>query len=199
MNAQARGYTLLEVLVVLVITGLVSTVLMQALSQVYGLQQRFGVQLLRSETGAMQADWYRQVVQSLQPELPDSPDRLRGQERELRGLATDPFAVDQGSPRPVELALRFDDRSGLTRLQMRMDGREVALAAWPDITHSAFIYVDAKGGAHAQWPPPLGAWPALPASVQLRLKSARHETLVVAVPRTTLKPRAQGDVFGPSP
>ena len=195
MKPHRRGYTLMEVLVVLVITGLVSTVLMQALLQVLGLQQRFGFQLLRSETGAMQADWYRQVVQSQQPELPDSPNRLRGQERELRGQASDPFASAQGSVRPLELALRRDERSARTQLQMRSEGREVTLAEWPDLTHAAFVYVDAKGDAHPQWPPPMGTWPSLPAAVQLRLRSAGHEELLVAVPRSSLRPRMAANIF----
>ena len=195
MKPHRRGYTLMEVLVVLVITGLVSTVLMQALLQVLGLQQRFGLQLVRSETGTMQADWYRQVIQSLQPELPDSPDRLRGQERELRGVASDPFATAQGGVRPLELALRRDERSGRTRLQMRSEGREVTLPEWTDLTHAAFIYVDAKGDAHPQWPPPTGMWPSLPAVVQLRLRAAGHEELLVAVPRSSLRPRVAASIF----
>ena len=146
----ALGYTLMEVLVVLTITALVAGVLLQSLSQVYRMQERFGVQIERSQVGVVETDWYRQIVQQLQPDYPDGTGRLRGDARAFEALGLDPFAREQGLPRLMKLSLRTD--AGRTELRLRAGDNEVVLAQWPDLTHSEFVYLDAKADRHDQWP-----------------------------------------------
>lgn len=196
---RARGFTLMETLVVLVIVSLVSAVLLQALAQVYRLQERFGVQLVRSEVGTLQADWIRQLVQGLQPDLPGGPDRFRGDERGFTALATDPFSRQPGVPRPVALSIDTAPGTGAARVRLRMADREISLADWPAPARVSMVYADAKGEPHDRWPPPMGSWPALPQSVQLVVKQGVDEQRVVAVPRTTVQPLPQIDIFGATP
>ena len=79
-RARISGFTLVEILVVLVIVGLISSILLQALDQVYKLQGRFGVQLAQSQQGTMYTDWFRQVVQGLQTDYPDAKGIFKGEE-----------------------------------------------------------------------------------------------------------------------
>lgn len=183
------GFTLMEVLVVLTITGMVAAVLLQALSQVYGMQQRFGDQIERSQGGALQIEWYRQVVQQLQPDFPDGAGRLRGNGSRFSSLGLNPFTQEPGAPKAMELSLR--SVSGGTELRLRADGNELVLASWPEVTEAAIVYIDATGQRHDQWPPAMGSWPALPASVQLRLRQGQSEQWIVASPRATYQPYRQ--------
>lgn len=191
------GFTLMEILVVFVLAGIVSGVLMQALAYVYRLQQRFGAQLLRSEAGAMQVDWYRQLVQTLQPDYGDGADVFSGDARGFRGLALDPFRREQGAPRPVQVALAVQERTGLASVRMTMAGPEVELARWPGVGAAAFRYLDAQGVAHDRWPPGPAPAAPLPAAVELRLAAAAEPPVViVAVPRATLQPLRQLGLAG---
>jgi prepilin-type N-terminal cleavage/methylation domain-containing protein len=191
------GYTLMEVLVVLTITGLVSGVLLQALSQVYRMQERFGVQIERSQVGVVEIDWYRQVVQQLQADYVGGPGRLRGDAREFEALGLNPFAREQDLPRGMKLSLRTE--AGRTELWLRSGDKDVALAQWPELTHSEFVYLDANAERHAQWPPPLGNWPALPSAIWLRLQQGDQQTWIVASPRSTFQPVKPIGVLGALP
>ncbi len=194
---QFRGYTLIEVLVVLTITAMVSGLLMQALAQVYGLQERIGVQLQRSQGDAMQADWYRQLVQQLQPDFPGSPGRMRGDARGFEALGLDPFSREQGVP--VRLRLTLESRDSVTRLRMRAGERDVVLSEWEGLSDATLVYLDAKGERQERWPPAMGVWPALPAAVLLRLKQAEQEHWLSAVPRSSYQPFKRGNFIGIQP
>ena len=87
MNRIERGFTLVEVLVVLVITALIASLLLQALSQVYRLQARFGAQIDQSRGGEMRADWFRQLLQGLQPDYADGRGRFSGVSNRVEGLS----------------------------------------------------------------------------------------------------------------
>ena len=185
---RSRGFTLMELLVVLVITSFVTMMLLQALSQAYGLQRRFAIQLVRGETGAMQLDWFRQVVQGVQPDLADAPGRFRGNAGGFSALATDPLGAAEGASRLVQLAVVPDAGAGTVQLAMRLGQRELVLASWPGLREATFVYLDAEGRAHDQWPPPFGTWPALPGVVALRLQGDGRDEQIVAVPRISPKP-----------
>ncbi|HUX23131.1 MAG TPA: type II secretion system protein, partial [Burkholderiales bacterium] len=50
-RSNQSGFTLIEVLVVLIIVGIISGVLFQALEQAYRLQDRYGTELFRVQQG----------------------------------------------------------------------------------------------------------------------------------------------------
>ncbi|MBV8502052.1 MAG: type II secretion system protein [Paucibacter sp.] len=197
-----RGFTLMEMLVVITIAGLVTTVLFQSLSQVYGLQDRLGLQLQHSQGGAMQLDWYRQIVQQLQPDVPDSAGRLRGQSREMSALGLDPLSSQPGQPQLMKL--RLDVGRKRVRLLWRAgEGREVPLGEWEGLSDAEFVYLDEQGVRHSRWPEPLDTTlnfaaagttrprvqPALPAVVMLHLRDlAGADEWISAVPRSRFEP-----------
>ena len=57
-----RGFTLMEMLVVMLITAMITGLLMQGLQQVFQLQRRFGAELYNTQQGAMLKQWFRRTI-----------------------------------------------------------------------------------------------------------------------------------------
>ena len=104
-GAALRGFTLMEMLVVLVITSLAAGLLMQASTQVLGLQARLNAQLDGLRGPALGADWLRQVVQGLQPDYDDGANRFRGSARGFAGLTTNALSGSYGGLEPFAVVL----------------------------------------------------------------------------------------------
>lgn len=207
---KARGFTLVEVLVVLVITSLVSTLLFQVLAQVSRLQSRFGEQLAQSRNGAMRADWHRQVLQGLLAVESESPQRFVGQPRRLAGLTLTALRSQSGAPEFVALEIR-PHPSGLggeLHYSSGEDGVGMVLMSWSGPGPADFAYVDAAGNEYNQWPPPSGRLPMpppaelgrpftapealqvppqLPTTILLRWPTPQGQSVLVASPRGGLE------------
>lgn len=182
MKATTRGFTLVEVLVVLVITALVSTMLFQALAQIYRLQGRFGEQLSQSRLGAMRADWYRQVLQGLQTDYPDGKQRFTGGSQRLEGLSATALLEGGGAPQWLTLEVA-PAAGGGSELRYTAGTRQVQLLQWSGTGRSGFAYLDDTGTEHADWPPQAaGKWPQVPAAVLFRWPTREGGDVLVAVP-----------------
>lgn len=191
MSTRTRlsGFTLIEILVVLVIVGFISSILLQALDQVYKLQGRFGLQLAQSQQGTMYTDWFRQVVQGLQTDYADGKNKFKGSETQFEGLTTSPLSADYGAPSSITLDLQYDSGNNLTRLKYVARDRKMDLFSWRGKKAGRFIYVDQKGERHDSWPPPLGLWPQLPTVILLQAQNDTEPQLLAAVPRGSLEPK----------
>lgn len=190
----AAGFTLVEVLVVLVITALVSTLLFQALAQVYRLQERFGVQLSQSRSGVMRADWYRQIIQGLQTDYEDAPRRFSGQSNQLTGLTSTPLATSRGGSQWVTLELAEG------QLRYRAGDQRATLMTWAGSGAAEFAYVDEAGLEHTQWPPSLGKPVSqLPAAVLLKVPQLTGRLVLAATPVGMREARVRPFVLGGSP
>lgn len=182
MKTVDRGFTLIEVLVVLVITALVSTLLFQALAQVYRLHERFGEQLAQSRAGAMRVDWYRQVLQGLQTDYADGKQRFVGDARHLAGLSATPLTESGGAPQWLTLEVAADTSVG-GELRYSYGSRSTALLQWSSPGRAEFAYLDDAGAEHAVWPPQAsGVWPQLPAAVLFRWPKREGADVLVATP-----------------
>lgn len=210
-----RGFTLVEMLVVLIITSLAAALLMQASTHVLGLQQRLNAQLERLRGPALSADWLRQVVQGLQPDYHDGVARFSGTARGFSGLTTNPLSGAYGGLEPFAVVLQHDAATDTTTLRYapgagpgavaaRMadalpeGGPTVALLRWPG-NAQRLRYWDERGGPHEDWPPPLGQWRPLPSAITLEgdADGAGAPWLVVATHQGPLWPQLRPrDVIG---
>lgn len=195
MNASRRGFTLVEVLVVMAITALVTTVLLQALSQVYLLQTRFGEQLAQSQSGAMRVDWWRQVVQGLEPDFADGKGRFSGRSDRMEGLSTQGLGTEPEGPKAFALELSNGELRYLAGEQV------TSLLRWPAGDRAEFAYFDGTGQAHPQWPPASTRGDALqlPAAVMLRHSSTVGDEVLLATPRGARETRVRTFRLGATP
>lgn len=193
------GFTLIEVLVVLVIVGVTSGVLFQALEQAYRLQERFGSELFKVQQGQMAADWYRQTVQGLQPDYPDGQNLFRGEGQTFSGLTSNPLGDEYGAPTPISWMIRANQQNNTTELIYLEGSRETPILTWRG-NRARFIYMDEQQALHDSWPPPLGLATQLPKQIQLVADDAGEPIVIIASPMGPASPllRTQ-DFFGTRP
>lgn len=153
----ARGFTLLEMLVVLVLVALVVGMVFEGLGRVADLRFRLARHLDGALDGAIVGSWFRTSVAAMLPAQEGAPDAFKGGPTELSGLTLQP--LDQPTGAAVSFAWRLapEQSSGLTRLSYRgADGSWREIAAWPG-SGARFLYAGPDGEWRDEWPPPLGA------------------------------------------
>lgn len=150
-QASIKGFTLLEMLVVLVLIGLISTLLIQGLSHILNMRLRFLSQLERETTERLQFEWFHQISDSLVPDHADGENLFSGNKTGFQGLTLSPLKGNPGIPTPVIVALRTIE--GKILLQYKEgDGEVWELARWLG-RGGEFSYLDKSGEWHSQWPP----------------------------------------------
>lgn len=192
-----NGFTLVEILVVLILTSLITGILFQAMERMYRLQDRFGIELAYAQQDVMIKDWFRQTIEGLLPDYADGQNKFRGTARQLSGLTINPLNIHQyGAPSEFEWKLVFDPNEGSMHLVYTENGQAASMLSWAG-NIGRFIYLDSKGEAHETWPPPLGIWPQLPKQVQVQAIKNSGSIVVLATPMGPASPlpRIQ-DLFG---
>lgn len=99
---RQNGFTLLEVLVVLVITSMLSLLLIDGIGQVLSIEQRMSARLRESRVSQLQEYWLRQVIAGVHAHS-DYPFEM-SQER-IAGMTLAPLSADPGIPTAFELAI----------------------------------------------------------------------------------------------
>ncbi len=160
---SARGFSLLEVLVTLVILSMIATVMMQSLSQVLDLRER----MLRNERDAriagLEERWFRESIGAAVADLPDGAGAFRGDARSMRFLGLDPLdgaglAVVEWRIEAVPTGTQLEQRQG--RKAWRLQGVHDA--------KTGFRYLDAAGRWQSRWPPAAESDEVPAASASLR-------------------------------
>lgn len=148
-----RGFTLLEVLVVLTITGMLAAVLMQAFGFILTIRTGVLNKIVGLERTVVTRNLYLAPLQSLVPDYPEKPDVFVGTERRIHGLTTSPLQNRPGAPVGFDLYFEYGVNQGRTTLMYRERGRDpVALGGWEGDT-GRFTYRDRIGGWLDVWPP----------------------------------------------
>lgn len=195
------GFTLIEVLVVLIIVGMISGILFQALERAYRLQDRFGVELFKVQQGQMAADWYRQTVQGLSPDYADGRNIFHGEDKEFSGLTSNPLSDEYGAPTPITWKIRNNQQTGTTSLIYIEEKRETPVLTWRG-NQARFIYLDEQQTPNDSWPPLLGLSTQLPKQIQLVAEDAGEPVSIVAATMGPTMPLLRGvaqDLFGITP
>lgn len=182
-----RGFTLLEMLVVLVLAGLVTGILMQGLQQVFRLQMQVGKELFQTQQGEMYEEWFRQSINGTVPDYEDGKNKFKGSARELSGLTLSPLNSAGESLLPFSWRLKFDPQSGNTLLQYGTADDAPVVLSWLG-NSGKFVYFDADNAPHDAWPPFLGKWPQLPRAVYLESQYGDAPRVIVAVPKGPANP-----------
>lgn len=182
------GFTLVEILVVMIIMGMVSSILFQALERAYRLQDRFGAELFAAQQGQMTTDWYRQTVQGLRPDYPNGKNIFKGSNNEFSGLTDNSLGKSLGVPTPISWKIRKDLRTGLTELVYIEGQKETVILDWLG-SDAHFVYLDAQRSPHDQWPPlQMGPSPQLPQQVQIVSQDKSQRIDIIATPMITARP-----------
>ncbi|MBY0510771.1 MAG: prepilin-type N-terminal cleavage/methylation domain-containing protein [Rhodospirillaceae bacterium] len=151
-SASARGFTLFEVLVVLVITGMISAVLMQGFSIVLRTRLSVADKIGDLQSVVVNQSIVTEPIRGIVPDESKDPTPFSGQARGLSGRTVRPLLSPPGVP--TFFTLTLENAPGGTKLVYEEKGMPKAdLAHWPG-NGPTFKYRDFKGSWLSAWPPP---------------------------------------------
>jgi len=199
---RADGFTLLEMLVVLLIAGMALALTTQALGQYQRAQTRAVANERAGREYRLSEAWFRDSVRGLYPAAPKDAQATRpttklgmgggapvfeGTAEGFRGVTLAPVLAGQGVP-VLQVWRSVRDRNGVTRLELEEEGKTLQLSL-PRARDLRLHYVDPEGKLHEQWPPKLGVWKQLPEAVLLELIPEAGGTGGALIASAVLGPR----------
>ncbi len=150
-SGGARGFTLFEVLVVLVITGMISAVLMQGFSIVLGTRLSVADKIGDLQSLVISQNVVTEPIRGIVPDDSKEPKVFNGQARMLSGRTVRPLLSPPGIP--TSFTLTLENETGGTKLVYEERGMPKAdIAHWQG-NAPTFKYRDFKGGWLSSWPP----------------------------------------------
>jgi|HubBroStandDraft_1064217.scaffolds.fasta_scaffold00076_20 prepilin-type N-terminal cleavage/methylation domain-containing protein len=185
-TARRGGFTLLEVMVVLIIVGLVAATLFEALSRLNDVRGRLGPFLGTSEREALENSWFRTAVNDIIPDKALAKNVFSGKANSFSGLTMAPLSGDPGGPSPFKWELVYDGMRDRTVLRFTgYDQKPQDVRDWRG-SKADFAYLGADLTWHDSWPPGLQKVKQLPLAI--RLWAADEGVAIVAAIRGEKEP-----------
>ena len=151
-DAERRGFTLFEVLVVLVITGMVGAILMQGFSIVLSTRLSVAEAIGNMQGVVLKQSIITEPLRGIVPDESNMPVPFKGQSRMLSGRTVRGLMSPPGVP--TFFVLSLENASGGTKLVYEETGMpKTDIAYWSGRAPS-FKYRDFNGGWLDVWPPP---------------------------------------------
>lgn len=164
------GFTLVEVLVALAITGMLVAILMASVFYIFKVQEALRAETQDREVALRGNAWFRDVVAGCLPV--EEGDVFTGTRSEL-SCETTRMLVPTSLPQvgPVKLSLESTGSQVSLKYQRLTSGGGEALpvAGWA-ASSGEFAYVDAKGEVHDAWPTTEAPDELMPQSVRLTVR-----------------------------
>lgn len=194
----SRGFSLLEVIVVLVITSLITTILMQGLSVVLGTKLRFSTVLSGIEERSLQQSVISSPLQGLVPDYDDGSNKFAGENKRLKGLTLSPLHGLVGAPTIFALAIDYNTAESVSELTYFENGYgPIALAKWPTLI-GEFSYRGRDGEWRKTWPPPGDQYLQVPRTIRIETGLEQADLFVQVMGPQRRPYRIQDSLLGPS-
>ncbi|MBV8122317.1 MAG: endonuclease domain-containing protein [Alphaproteobacteria bacterium] len=184
----AAGFTIIEILVVLIIVALISGILLFAFERVLDIRVRLAAFLEGSDVPTLVAGWFRNSVEGLLPDIEGGGDRFTDSPRSFSGLSVAPIDGMAGVPTRITWRLDFEAGAGRTYLRYRdADGDPLTVASWPgDLGSLSYCGADLSCGD--RWPPPMERASELPALIRLNAVKGTDFWPILAAPQADRAP-----------
>ncbi len=147
---QQKGFTLMELLVVLILISLLMTTLMQGLGYFLKLKERGSSLVLMQQKNQMQEYWFKTLIQGLTPYQSFTKKKFKGSKTQLTGQT---LTTLTSTPASIEdITLKLEQASGTVKLIYTAEKYTWVLGEW--ISNQVyFSYQDEQGDMHELWPP----------------------------------------------
>ncbi len=181
------GFTLIEVLVVLVIAALISGVLLGGFERVLDIRLRLAAFLDGVEAPTLVADWFRASVAGLVPDVHSGHERFAGSAHHMSGLSLAPLNATAAVPTAITWDVTFDPTAGRTYLRYHNGGgSEMTIASWPG-DYGELRYCGSDFACHPSWPLDDRS-SQLPAVIRLDIMKGDDPWPILAAPRADRAP-----------
>ena len=160
MRRRAPGFTLLETIVALLISSLAVAMVFQSLRVFAVARDRVAATGATLDRNRLALAWMRQSVEGL---LATNAVPFKGDRQDWAGATTGAMLARPGVPEVVKWRLSGNGAAAAAYRQGH--GAETVLPL--PAGRLGFLYLDADGRTHRQWPPALGTYPQLPAAIAL--------------------------------
>ncbi|GJC04272.1 prepilin-type N-terminal cleavage/methylation domain-containing protein [Aeromonas hydrophila] len=149
--SHQRGMTLLELLVVMVLLAVISTLLMQGLAVALSTYEKVQRRQYEGVPRMLASSWFVQSVAAMEARL-DADSQFKGNASSMSGMSHSALVSRNGQIQPV--AWRINQMpDGRVALQYEQPGIVWILAQWPAGTKAQFLYRDHDGTPQTLWPP----------------------------------------------
>lgn len=192
-RSRQRGFTLLETLVMLIISSLAVMMLFQALAGFNHSRERVAALEGVRNNDAVMLGWIREsfrgVVAIDAPGTTPKPDDpaagLRGTDQGFTALTVAPLLGPSGVP--VKIQWSIENGADGKQLIYREAGQAPLTLPLRGTSELQFAYLDHNGKTTTSWPPKLGVQAPLPVAIELQFGSG-VQTRVVAQSIATPRP-----------
>ncbi|MDM8558492.1 prepilin-type N-terminal cleavage/methylation domain-containing protein [Candidatus Parabeggiatoa sp. HSG14] len=154
---RLRGFTLLEVLVVLILVSVISTLLLEGVFHILQLRSRFVTHIYDLQQGAIIEYWFRSSTAAIVTDYREGEHIFKGDEHQFSGLTLAALDVATGVPTNFTWQLQYD--GGVTRLRYQNSKDEYWVVAHWLGDEGYFRYMAKDGEWHDKWPPQFGKEP----------------------------------------
>lgn len=148
-----KGFTLLEVIVVLMISSLVAVILMQGLSLTLNARLRVADVVEDLDKKGVQVSVLTTPLRGVLPDYQDGQDVFFGDQKRIRGLTLSPLQGTFGAPTGFGMIMEYDigdDATVLTYFERGYD--PVEIARWKGDV-GGFSFRGRTGDWAPAWPP----------------------------------------------
>lgn len=150
-KASTCGFTLLEVIVVLVVSSLISAILMQGLSLVLETQARVSQNIVDNQAKALEYNIIKTPLEALIPDYLDGENIFSGEEKKISGLTLQPLRGVNISPTAFTLSLEYQTQNNSTILiYEETNFGPIELATWKG-KEGKFLYLTDTGNWQNSW------------------------------------------------
>jgi prepilin-type N-terminal cleavage/methylation domain-containing protein len=181
---SVTGFTVLEMLVVLVVVGLIAASLFEGVGRLKDMSGRLGPFLAKSERDQLTNLWFRQSINGAWPDRKDGAHLFVGSGTEFSGLTLAPLNEYPGRPTEFKWQLVYDSLRDQTALVYTGFGPQaLEVRQWRG-SRINFSYLAPDLTWHDAWPPGIEQAAQLPVAVRLFAEDD-HVVVVAAVKRAT--------------
>lgn len=174
-----RGFTLVEVLVALVITGMLVSILMGSLYYLFRVEDALRDEIDVRENELRSKAWLSEILGGCLPAAGGSGSEFLGTADEIRCDTSAPLRPQKVlSPRRVTLNLKKGDEGGtiLTYSEEGSRAEAVIIARFPE-GESRFRYAGTKKSELDLWPPARNDPETLPRRVFIQIRTPGYDRL----------------------
>lgn len=144
---KEKGFTLLEILIVLVLMTLVTGLFIDPIARIYDLRFRLRNQIDGIHLTVLAQKWFRSSLNGVYM----SKTKFVGEPKKITGVSFNPLDEDIGIPSNFEWSLSYDANSDVTLLNYKGFGETLSIAEWKG-DEGTFSYYNPESQAwESEW------------------------------------------------